>query len=306
MAKLPDWVRKEATGRLIFRRVYPEALRPFLAKPGQRELKVPLGAKDVVSVEAYRVYDAAKRRFELDVHRARALQSVEEKQAAGLVDRLSPEMIAHLVGACKEHQLAIDDEARWTPRTRERKLQARTALRENAKQDLEEAKGLKALGDMETILDIWGWAAIEYAGLHGLNVDLETPGFMPYLQAFHDTQIEVWEAILRRTDGEAVPTPPAPPRPALSLSGPIGRTVAALIKAYRAAKWDGWSQSSRTAVAPVFRLLTDTIAERDVRSITREDARGLMDLVRQLPAGMGRKAELKDLSELLPVSWTPR
>ncbi|MEH3122142.1 MAG: hypothetical protein PGN16_09210 [Sphingomonas phyllosphaerae] len=165
-----------------------------------------------MSVEAYRVYDAAKRRFELDVQRARALQSVEEKQAAGVVDRLGPEMIAHLVGACKEHQLAIDDEARWTPRTRERKLQARTALRENAKHDLEEAKGLKALGDMETILDIWGWAAIEYAGLHGLNVDLETPGFMPYLQAFHDTQIEVWEAILRRTDGEAVPTPPAPPR----------------------------------------------------------------------------------------------
>ncbi|WP_219749068.1 hypothetical protein [Sphingomonas citri] len=77
MAKLRDWVRKEATGRLIFRRVYPETLRPFLAKPGQRELKVSLGAKDVLSVEAYRVYDAAKRRYDLDVRQARALQSVE-------------------------------------------------------------------------------------------------------------------------------------------------------------------------------------------------------------------------------------
>lgn len=296
MAKLPDWVRKEATGRLIFRRVYPETLRPFLAKPGQRELKVPLGAKHVLSVEAYRVYDAAKRRYDLEVRQARALQSVEEKQVAGVVDRLEPEMIAHLVGDWKESQLTVDDEARWTPRTRERKLQARTALREIVTHDLEEAKGLKALGDTESILDLWGWAAIEHAGLHGLNVDAETPGFMPYLYAFHDTQIEVWEAILRRTDGEAVPTPPAPPRPAPAPSRPAARTVAALIEAYRDAKWDGWSQSSRTAVAPVFRVLSDTIADRDVRSITREDARSLMDLVRQLPAGLGRKKELKDLT----------
>lgn len=239
MAKLPDWVRKEATGRLIFCRVYPETLRPFLAKPGQRELKVPLGAKHVPSVEAYRVYDAAKRRYDLDVKQARALQSVEEKQVAGLVDRLEPELIAHLVGDWKESQLTVDDEARWTPRTRERKLQPRTALREIVTHDLEEAKELKALGDTESILDIWGWAAIEHAGLHGLNVDVETPGFMPYLCAFHDTQIEVWEAILRRTDGEAVPTPTAPPRPAPGPSRPAARTVAALIEAYRAAKWDG-------------------------------------------------------------------
>jgi hypothetical protein len=70
MGKSLDWVREEPTGRLIFRRAYPEAVRPFLVKPGQRELKVPLGARRIMTMAAMRTYEAAKRRFDEDVERA--------------------------------------------------------------------------------------------------------------------------------------------------------------------------------------------------------------------------------------------
>lgn len=49
-----------------------------------------------------------------------------------------------------------------------------------------------------------------------------------------------------------------------------GCTVEELIEAYEADKSPGWSGSSKKAVLPVFRLLRDVFAGREVGSITRE------------------------------------
>ncbi|WP_196802125.1 site-specific integrase [Sphingomonas phyllosphaerae] len=296
MAKKLDWVREEASGRLIYRRTYPENLRPYLPKAGQRELKVPLGVRSGMTDEAWRAYSAAKRKFDRDVQRARAARELEEKQTAGVADRLTADMIAHLVADWKAELLSIDDEVRWLPRTRERKQQARAVIKAEAEADLALALELRALGDLDAIAERSGDIAIEHAGHQGVAIDKQAPEFHAYLRALNDAEVEALRIILRRLDGEDVPTPQAPARPSPAPIKTTSRDVAALIVAYKAAKWDGWSQSSRTAVAPVFRLLTDTIADREIGSITREDARGLMDLVRQLPAGLGRKAELKDLS----------
>ncbi len=78
MGKSLDWVREEPTGRLIFRRAYPEAIRTFLPKAGQRELKVPLRAKRYMTPEAFRLYDQAIKRFEADVRHATAAQAVRD------------------------------------------------------------------------------------------------------------------------------------------------------------------------------------------------------------------------------------
>lgn len=295
MAKLPDWVRKEATGRLLYRRAYPVALRPFLDKPGQRELKVTLGARHELNDQAWKTYSAAKKRFVREVERAEAALELQSKQAAGTVDRLTPDMIQFLAGDWKDDQLVLDEEVRWLPRSRERKIAARENVRADIAAYLAESTELKALGDIETIMEHWGQEAVEHAGRHGVYIDVDAPGFLPYVQAFHDAQMEAWDIMLRRTTGEAVPTPPMPARPAEAQTKKVARDVSALMKSYRTAKWDAWSQSSRTAIVPVYRLLTDTIADRDVRSITREDARSLLDLVQQLPSGLGRRKELKDL-----------
>ena len=77
MGKSLDWVREEPSGRLIFRRVYPPAVRAFLVKPGQRELKVPLRAKHSMTPAAFRLYDHAIQRFDADIRKALAAQAVE-------------------------------------------------------------------------------------------------------------------------------------------------------------------------------------------------------------------------------------
>lgn len=79
--KTLDWVREEANGRLIFRRRYPEKLKPFPAKQGTNEFKVPLGSNAYMTAAAFERYEQAKRRFDRDVRVARATQRLREKGA---------------------------------------------------------------------------------------------------------------------------------------------------------------------------------------------------------------------------------
>lgn len=75
-----------------------------------------------------------------------------------------------------------------------------------------------------------------------------------------------------------------------------GRTIDDLIAAYEAAKSDGWSEASKRATRPVFRFLRDVFPRRDISSITREDARGAVALLRGLPTNLGKLKALKGLS----------
>ncbi|HEX7857495.1 MAG TPA: site-specific integrase [Sphingobium sp.] len=74
------------------------------------------------------------------------------------------------------------------------------------------------------------------------------------------------------------------------------RTIEKLLEAYEADKQDGWSGSTKKAVAPVFRVLRDVFPKRDVSSITREEARGVMALLQSLPANLGKRKELAGLT----------
>jgi integrase len=76
------------------------------------------------------------------------------------------------------------------------------------------------------------------------------------------------------------------------------RTLADLLKAYEESKEqkNRWTQSTRAAHKPVFRLLKDTLGStRDVASIDREDGRRLFDMMVRLPKGLGKVAALKGL-----------
>jgi integrase len=76
------------------------------------------------------------------------------------------------------------------------------------------------------------------------------------------------------------------------------KSLGDLIEAYEAAKSDGWSQSTKNAYKPVVRLLRDALGEnRDVRTIDREVARGVFEIVKGLPTGLGKRAELS----IMPV-----
>lgn len=73
-------------------------------------------------------------------------------------------------------------------------------------------------------------------------------------------------------------------------------TVNDLLKAYVKAKTPEWAPSSAAAFVPVRRLLTDAIGDREVASITREDARGVQELVTALPKNLGTVKALRGLT----------
>jgi integrase len=302
MGKSLQWVREEPrTGRLLYRRAYPERLRSYLPEPrrGSRELKVSLGANVIMTREAFAIYERAKRQFIDDVKRAGAAATVEDKATAGVVDFLDADLIRRLVDTWKHEELSLDHEVRWTARPLETKLRAQRKLREGIQEDLTEARSLRGIGDRDAIVRAWGDTAADCALGEGIVVDRTAPEFLDFVLAIHDAAIAVWEAILRRLDGEDVPTPPlpapsAPTRPMRATKGV--ETVSELLNAYKAAKWAGWSTSSRTAVEPVFRLLRDTIGDREVRAVDRAAAREVLEIVQALPARLGRRKELEGLT----------
>ena len=261
------------------------------------ELKVSLGAKDLRNPGAKRRRREAERRYGQLAARAEAALRVALQQAADAVDRLTPDLIAYLIGEWQGSALDLDDEARWTHRPLARKIEAQERLREIITEDLNEALASRGLGNLEGIHDLWSTSAITHAALHGYNVDAETAGFSEYVRAIHDAQIDAWQIMLRRNLGERVPAPPISPRPQrIGRETSSLRVVDELIEAYRAAKWEGWSQSTRMAIEPVFRLLRDSLGNRPVQKVTRKEARDVMDLVKALPSGLGRKQELKGMS----------
>ena len=200
------------TGRLSYRRSFPNDLRPFLEKP-RREFKVSLEVNGALTAPAMRLWEYANRKFEDELRFARAAREVDRKRIAGAFDQLTPKLIAHLVGEWKAEQLDLDTEVRWTARPREDKLRAQQKLAEIIQEDLDEALRLRALGDIEGISEAWGQVALDFAADSGVRLDQQSPQFPEYVRAFHDATIDAWQIMLRRNQGEDVPTPAVPPAP---------------------------------------------------------------------------------------------
>lgn len=290
MGKSLDWVREEATGRLIYRRRYPDDVRPFLAKPGCRELKVPLGSKTYITPEAFQRYEQAKRRFEREVREARAARKRHEKAQAGQLDSYSPDTIARLA------ELFVHDWHVYEETSLRTKGEVWAELVKSGWEELlDEFREWRRAANIEAMEERWGKDADALLAAEGLLVDPnDHDGRSRLLWALNAAAIEFHESSEARTSGMVVKVPPRPERPA----NPKGRarTVSALLDAYKAAKWDAWGVSSRKAISPVMRLLRETIGEREAASIDRAAAREVFELVKALPMSIGKKAELKDLT----------
>lgn len=296
MGKTLDWVREEPkTGRLLFRRAYPERLRPFLPEPrtGHRELKVPLAARRAMTAAAFHLYEQAKRQFAADVQVATAAQRLHDKEAVGTFDALTPERLKYLADTFARDWHLHDETAL---RARGGDWADRTLAGWNDK--LDDFRSWRVEGDIAALEAWWGPSAdrlLEAEGLRISPVDAEARERL--IWALNATAIALSEPAKARLRGDVVPVPPPPVRPDPKGAGASKRrTVSDLLEGYGAAKWDGWSRSSRSAVEPVFRLLRDTIGDREVRAIDREAARDILETVKALPARMGRRKELAGLT----------
>lgn len=107
--------------------------------------------------------------------------------------------------------------------------------------------------------------------------------------------VALHEAAIATLSGEPHSTP-ADLLEQIEPDAPPTRTMEDLITAYEADKTPHWSGSSIKAVAPVFRLLRDVFTGRDVQSITRDEARGVVELLKGLPTNLGKRKELAGLT----------
>jgi hypothetical protein len=207
MGAVLDYVeRHPKTGRLIYRRVYPLALRPFIPAPNI-QLKRSLSSKALDATGAMERYRDAAAEYAATV--ALAL-----KASTNSFDPLTPELIAFLVAAYKAEDLGLDEEIRWLDRPLAVKTRAALRSREYLTEDLADCRALRALGDIAGIVAMWGDAASSYAGTHLLRLDRSAPSFAQYCRAINDANIEIWEAIEGRLDGRQIPTPAIPSIPA--------------------------------------------------------------------------------------------
>ena len=133
--------------------------------------------------------------------------------------------------------------------------------------------------------DYWAVEAISKALIaqEGLPIPEDSPSRDTLKALLMRAFTELHRGIAEQLQGNEEPTPTdVALAKALEIkSDTPARTVNALITVYKEAKWEDWSQSSRDAVEPPLRLLKDTIGDREVASITREDARAVLAVLRE-------------------------
>ncbi|MBL8554026.1 MAG: site-specific integrase [Phenylobacterium sp.] len=136
----------------------------------------------------------------------------------------------------------------------------------------------------------------------GLNVDREDASFGLLCQTLMRAWIALEETALAKMRGEFGHRPADPILQELEAAepsvaaAPTSRTLDGLIGAYEADNAARWSQSTVNAYRPVFRVLRDTLgANREVRSVDREAAREVFEVVKGLPRNLGKNRELAAL-----------
>jgi integrase len=129
----------------------------------------------------------------------------------------------------------------------------------------------------------------------GLGLADDSPEMVELLQQHMRAYIDAHRHCVAVLSGEGdlAPTPWGTVETSADTSP---RTMASVLTAYEAEKSAGWSASSKKSFAPVARLLRDVFADREVGTITREEAKNVRTLLQALPAALGRQKALAGLS----------
>lgn len=260
-------------------------------------MKVSLGRPD--SPEFLSRYAAADQQWKADVAGA-------GKKHTGSFDPLTPELIGYLASSWKGADLEMDEEVRWTLRPPERKRAALQNLTASISEDLKEALSLRALGDIETIRAQWGRAAEDHAALLDYVVDSSSPEFPAYLRAFHDSIIETWETILKRGEGEDIPTPPIPDKPQRVRGKQQAPKVPLLDTFDGYAVVQGISLNIQEEWRRNLQHFVDFVGHDDAGKLTREDVENWRDslLTGQSKLGTTRKPSTVKGNYLSPLKST--
>lgn len=267
-----DHVRTEKSGKLIYRRKYPKHLTRFIASAsptgrGPELFKVSLRTRSMNEPGAMTRYQAAQSKFEAIVANAERARAAEQKRLDGVFDTLDDRVIARLASLIVNDSLMIDQELRLLPEPSERKRQRAARLAEVSAADLKDCRELRAVGDIEAIIAMWGDHALGVAEMEGMYVDPASPPFAALCNAVNDAQIVAWEGILGRLKGDLIPTPPVLELPLVRPHA--GVSLLALFDQYAAVP--GRSPKTMAQWRPYIAHLVAFVGREDVQAISHDD-----------------------------------
>lgn len=295
-AALDHVERDPKTGRLIYRRVYPHALRQFIPPPNA-QLKRSLAAKTLDAPGAMERFRDAAAQYAATVALAR-------KVAAKAYDPLDPPLIAHLANTYVARELAADDKMAWGEAA-ERGYARRVDLED----DYRECREMLREKDRQGLIAFWTEWTPSYATALGFMIDPASPQFGNLAIALGEAACNTWLTIdarrddAQRLDGKSIETPPMPRPPQSALtpnddSKEAGESFDAIASALLANPREAISPSTRQGAKTALRLLMEALGPVTPAALTRRAVTGWLDLMAQRPARLPRSQRGATLQEL--------
>lgn len=300
---IPHVSADAATGRLFYRRAFPEPLRPFLSK-ARRELKVPLGAKHFLSADAMRHWEAAHRQFERQVQEAEAARRLKAKAEAGAYDPLTPERLQYLVEVFVRDWHKHDEEAL---RTRGGDWADRSLG--GWAEHLADFKQWRVDGDTDALESWWGKQADHLLASEGFRLAPQDGGGREtLLWEMNAAAIRMSEDAQARLKGNVVPIParPArPPRPSASQApeapAASGESFEAITEHLMARASKPMSATTKESVRTALRLFRETHGRPSPDEITRLMVADWLDLLAQRPSKLPPEHRATPLPQLVAI-----
>lgn len=315
------YVQRASSGRLSYRRIFPEHLRAFI--PGNpTQLRRSLRTSSPHSPGAIEIYRDADAEFERTV-------ALAAKAASGSFDPLDDPLIAYLSEAYRVESLQQDDLSRWDEEERELytsikqqlaplgikgqfegKEGSRWAIKRRETLEAAEARYRDILGsgDTDAAVSLMAEELSDFAQSKGYRLETSSPAFRKLCQNVTRTSLSAIQLMLARLDGEDIPTPPEPtPRP-------DGRTPPVLRHESREGGEETFGQIVERLIASPLRLVSRHMAPStrlafrhfkevhgDLRpsEITRKQVSEWLEMLTRKPSKYPHKERMLPLPELV-------
>nr|WP_144033751.1 hypothetical protein [Sphingomonas laterariae] len=302
------YLKKDSiAGRLIYRRSYPEPLRPFLpgiskGAKGPRELVRSLKARDITEPGALDLYRAAAAEYDLAVAHARKAQKFSEKQARGEFDTLSAETVAYLAKVF---------EAEWHAREERDLAAGGAAWAEQARHGwqymLDEFREWRVEQDLYHMEEWWADQARELCAAQGYALAPDDrDGLLRLCAALNDVAIIISDQSKARLRGNIVPVPAAPPRPErrepptrFPKLASAAQSFEAIVERLLETERLGTGQSTKEAARTGLRFFREVHGQPAPSAITKQMVSEWLDMLAQRPAKLDKSEMALPLSEVV-------
>jgi integrase len=160
---------------------------------------------------------------------------------------------------------------------------------------------MRAVGDIEGMIGAWKGVADDLLAASGLLVLHSSSSYGRLCKAINDAQIDVWTAILARSEGDEVPTPPMPQPlvvPARVVSPAAERTFESIVLALIDKRHTGFNEPTKERVRGALRFLKEAVGDLKPSELTRERVTVYLGLLAERPSRLPKADFHRDLKEL--------